>query len=69
MAVLEAELQALRTKNETLELENRTIRKGMSNCCTDATFDLTLEQSFLLQNAPNFKKQMFQCCIPMFMIC
>jgi hypothetical protein len=50
---LESELQSLRKVNDQLELENRTIRKGMSNCCTDASFDLALEQSFLLQNAPN----------------
>lgn len=50
---LESEIQALRQNNELLELENRTIRKGMSNCCTDETFDLALEQSFLLQNSPN----------------
>ena len=50
---LEMEVQALRNTNEQLELENRTIRKGMSNCCIDSEFVLEAEQSFLLQNTPN----------------
>lgn len=50
---MEAELAALRKHNEALEAENRSIRKGMSNCCVDASFDLALEQAFLLQNSPN----------------
>ena len=50
---LEEEIKALKKHNADLQAENRSIQKGMSNCCADATFDLALEQSFLLQNSPN----------------
>lgn len=53
IASLESELGALRQINEQLELENSTIRRGMTNCCMENKPDLSIANSFLLQNAPN----------------
>lgn len=53
ISTLEAELLALRQYNEQLELENTTIRRGMTNCCMENKPDLSIANSFLLQNAPN----------------
>lgn len=53
IATMEAELATLRQYNEQLELENSTIRRGMTNCCMESKPDLSIANSFLLQNAPN----------------
>lgn len=53
VAALEAELNTLRLANNQLQLENRTIRNGMSQCCSQTGTDVTVAGSFLLQNAPN----------------
>ena len=57
LAQLEEELKKLAAFNEQLRLENRTIKKSLSNCCSSATVGLSTKDAYLLQNAPNPFKQ------------
>jgi regulator of replication initiation timing len=55
-----AEVEALKTvlldiqaTQEKLKYENELLRKQLSNCCSANAQDLTAEDAYLLQNAPN----------------
>jgi hypothetical protein len=38
---------------EELRLENKVIRKSLNNCCSSDALDLSANDAYLLQNAPN----------------
>lgn len=50
---MEAQLNELRTYNELLRLENRSIRRSLGNCCSEVKDGMTAADAYLLQNAPN----------------
>lgn len=50
---MEEQLQAFKLQNEQLQLENRTIKKSLNNCCDASKLGLAYEDAYLLQNAPN----------------
>jgi len=50
---LEAELQTLQLNNEQLAKENEAMKMEMNNCCAEASANLNMAGSYLLQNSPN----------------
>lgn len=53
LTALEKELNELRTYNELLRLENRSIRRSLGSCCSEVKDGMTAADAYLLQNAPN----------------
>lgn len=53
LIALESELNELRTYNEMLRLENRSIRRSLGNCCSEVKDGMTAADAYLLQSAPN----------------
>ena len=50
---METQLEELRLANEQLANENLSMKMEMSSCCAEASANLNLAGSYLMQNAPN----------------